>query len=197
MVSSILSLMLLDELQYRRASVPAKIRASAMDAASQVGYDLFEEKFLWGRILKVRWVHADSVRSYFPMFLEPPCSFNPNEIVRVDWQTWATSKGFGGQFEASVVERVESIVVATETLLANEIFSYGLGPEYNWLHWEEGKTTGEALPIKVFYAIRELIEGDWQDSIAEHSEEDEMFLDSVHPRLRSAVKRAVRAGARL
>jgi len=180
-------------LKYRRGPIPDALRASAMQAASQVGFDQFEEFFLDGRILKMRWVHADSVRANFSTFLEPPCDFNPEEIVRVDWQTWAVPKSFTGKFEGAVVERVESIVVAAETLLADEIFTYGLGPEYNWLHWEEESPSGVALPNSVFTAIRDLIEGDWRDQVSEYAEGDDSYLEGVHPRLRAAVKRVLKA----
>jgi hypothetical protein len=178
-------------LKYRRGSIPNALRASAMQAASQVGFDQFEEIFLDGRILKVRRVHADSVRAHFSEFLEPPCNFNLEEIVRVDWQTWAIPKAFTSEFEGAVIERVESIVVAAETLLDGEIFTYGLGPEYNWLHWEEGRPRGAALPNRVFTAIRDLIEGDWRDFVSEHAEGDDTYLEGVHPRLRAAVKRVL------
>lgn len=180
-------------LKYRQGSVPDALRASAMQAASEVGFDRFEEYFLDGRILKMCWIHADSVRAHFPEFLESPCNFNPEEIVRVDWQTWAVPKAFSGEFEGAVIERVESIVVGAETLLSGEIFTYGLGPEYNWLHWEDGRPSGAALPNGVFAAIRDLIEGDWCDQVLEHAEGDDSYLESVHPILRAAVKRVLQA----
>jgi len=184
-----------EALRYRRGSIPDALRASAMQAASEVGFDKFEEVFLDGRILKMRWVHAASVRAHFSEFLEPPCNFNPEEIVRVDWQTWTVPKAFTGQFEQAVVERVESIVVAAETLLSGEIFTYGLGPEYNWLHWEEGSPCGAALPNGVFSAIRDLIEGGWRDQVLEYAEGDGTYLEVVHPRLRAAVKCVLQANS--
>jgi hypothetical protein len=183
----------LSDLAYRRGSVPVNIRASVLRAASQCGYDQFEEHFLGARVLKIQWVAEASVRAHFPEFLKEPCNFDPNQIVRVDWQTWAIQKRFDGRFEKSVVERVESIAVAVATLLAGEVFTYGLGPEYNWLHWEEGTATDQDLPIKAFDALRDLIESEWRDDVLEYFEEEDANLDGVNPRLLPAVRRVLRA----
>lgn len=182
----------LPDLAFRRGSIPAHIRESALSAAAQCGYDQYEEHFLWARILKIQWVAEASVRAHFPEYLKEPCNFDPQQIVRVSWQTWAIQKRFNGQFEKSVVERVESIVVAVETLLAGKVMTYGLGPEYNWLQWGEGIATDKELPVKVFDALRDLIEGEWQDDVFEYFEEDDAILNDVHRRLKPAIKRILR-----
>jgi len=115
-------------LAYRPEKVPKTIREASGEAARACGYDQFEEELLHSEILNVRWVAVDSVKTHFSAFLEPPCTFSPRKVVRIDWQTWAVKTQFDGQYEEAVVERVESIVVDVPTLMAGEVFSYGLGP---------------------------------------------------------------------
>ena len=50
-------------------------------------------------------------------------------------------KRFDNSYEKAVIARAESIVVAVTTLMEREVFTYGLGPEYNWLEWQEGDYT--------------------------------------------------------
>ena len=92
----------MDELVYRSAPVSEQIFEAARDAAAQCGYDQTEEVLLDHTILDVRWVSGDSVRSLYPEFLEPPCSFSADEIVRIDWLTWAVPSRFDGRYEKSL-----------------------------------------------------------------------------------------------
>ncbi len=121
----------MNRLTYSPEPVPAKVREAAGYAAAQCGFDQFEEVLLDHKILDVRRVSAESVSALYADWLQPPCSFSPDEIMRVDWLTWAIPKRFNGEYEAAVIARAESIVVAATTLLAREVFTYGLGPEYN------------------------------------------------------------------
>lgn len=177
----------MDELVYRSAPVSEHIFEAARDAAAQCGYDQTEEVLLDHTILNVRWVSGDSVRSLYPEFLEPPCLFSADEIVRVDWLTWAVPSRFDGRYEKSVIVRSESIVVAVSTLVEREVFTYGLGPEFNWLEWQEGRPPTEDLPAAVFEALGELITGDWREEVRDDADLDPNYLDNVDPRLRGAV----------
>lgn len=181
----------MDELVYRSAPVSEKILEAASDAAAQCGYDQTEEALLYHAILDVRWVSGDSVRSLYPEFLEPPCSFAPDEIVRIDWLTWAVPLRFDGRYEKSVITRAESIVVAVSTLVKREVFTYGLGPEYNWLEWQDGVSPPEDLPDGVFEALGELIAGDWREDVREDAEMDPNYLDNLHPKVRAAVTEVI------
>lgn len=181
----------MDELVYRSAPVSEQILEAASDAAAQCGYDQTEEALLYHAILDVRWVSGDSVRSLYPEFLEPPCSFAPDEIVRIDWLTWAVPLRFDGRYEKSVITRAESIVVAVSTLVKREVFTYGLGPEYNWLEWKDGVSPPEDLPDGVFEALGELIAGDWREDVREDAEMDPNYLDNLHPKVRAAVTEVI------
>ena len=181
----------MDRLTYSPEPVPAKVREAAGYAAAQCGYDQFEEVLLDHKILDVRRVSAESVRALYADWLQPPCSFSPDEIVRVDWLTWAIPKRFNGEYEAAVIARAESIIVAATTLLEREVFTYGLGPEYNWLEWEEGSPPSNELPTSVFEALRKLISGDWRAGILEHGDHDASYLDQIHPKLQGAVAKVI------
>jgi hypothetical protein len=181
----------MNRLTYRPEPVAADVREAAGYAASQCGYDQFEEILLNHEIVDVRRVSAESVRALYADWLQPPCSFSPDEIMRVDWLTWAIPKRFNGEYEAAVIARAESIVVAATTLLAREVFTYGLGPEYNWLEWEEGRPPSNELPASVFGALRELISGDWRNDVREHADDDASYLDQIHPKLQGAVAKVI------
>jgi len=184
----------MDQLVYRSDSVSEQIHEAASDAAAQCGYDQNEEVLLDHTILDVRWVSGDSVRSLYPEFLEEPCSFSPDEIVRVDWLTWAVPLRFDGRYEKSVICRVESIVVAVSTLVEHEVFTYGLGPEYNWLEWQDGVPPPGDLPDDVFEALGELIAGDWREDVRNDADMDPNYLNNLHPKVRSAVTEVIESG---
>lgn len=182
---------IMDRLVYRPDPVSDLIWEGASEAATQCGYDQFEEVLLDHRVIDVRWVSSDSVKGLYPEFLAPPCSFSPDEIVRVDWLTWAVPKRFDGRYENAVIARSESIVVAVPTLMEHEVFTYGLGPEYNWLEWEEGSSPPEELTGSAFEALGKLITGDWCEDVREHADGDKSYLDGIHPNLRAAVAQAI------
>ncbi|MGV0958255.1 MAG: hypothetical protein ACOYB1_00315 [Limnohabitans sp.] len=181
----------IDRLVYRAGLVSDEIYDAASDAAAQCGYDQTEEVLLDYTVLDIRWVSTDSVKALYPEFLIAPCSFSPDEIVRVDWLTWAVPKRFDGRYESAVIGRSESIVVAVSTLIEREVFTYGLGPEYNWLEWGEGGSPSLELPATVFEALGELIIGDWREQVREHADEDPIYLDGIHPSLRAAVAQVI------
>ena len=181
----------MDSLVYRDAPVSEQIYEAAADTAAQCGFDQLEEVLLNYTVIAVRWVSSDSVKAIYPEFLVAPCFFSPDEIVRVDWLTWAVPKQFDGRYEEAVIGRSESIVVAVSTLMERKVFTYGLGPEYNWLDWEEGSPPSNELPASVFEALRKLISGDWRAGILEHADDDASYLDQIHPKLQGAVAQVI------
>lgn len=181
----------MESLAYRDDPVSEEIYEAAADAAAQCGYDQLEEVLLDYTVLDVRWLSSDSVKALYPEFLVAPCFFSPDEIVRVDWLTWAVPKQFDGRYEEAVIGRSESIVVAVSTLMERKVFTYGLGPEYNWLGWDEGSSVPADPPPDVFEALNEVISGDWRDDVREHADEDPTYLDRIHPSLRSVVAQVI------
>ena len=181
----------MESLVYRDAPVSEQIYEAAADAAAQCGFDQFEEVLLDSTVLTVRWVSSDSVKALYPEFLVAPCCFSPDEIVRVDWLTWAVPKQFDGRYEEAVIGRSESVVVAVSTLMERKVFTYGLGPEYNWLEWDEGSSVPVDPPPVVFETLSELITGDWRDDVKEHAEEDPNYLYRMHPKLRASVAQVI------
>ena len=177
-------------LNYTDEPIPESIRSAADYAASQCGYDPFEEVLLDYEVVGIRRVSAQSVKENYPVWLRPPCSYSPEDMVRVDWQTWAVPKRFGGYYEKAVIARAESIVVAISTLISGKVFTYGLGPEYNWLEWEEGVPPPGEPTAPAFKALSALITGDWRDDVREHAEEKTGYLEGIHPFLQPAVAKA-------
>ncbi len=181
----------MDQLTYTSDPIPESVRDAAGDAAAQCGYDQFEEVLLDYEIVGIRHVSAQSVKDHYGAWLQPPCSFSPDEIVRVDWQNWAVPKRFNKAYENAVVARAESIVVAISTLLAREVFTYGLGPEYNWLEWEEGGPPPGEPSESALTALGDLIVGDWQEDVREDADGQPSYLDEIHPTLKAAVAKAI------
>lgn len=184
----------MDLLAYAPDPVPESVRGAADDAAAQCGFDRFEEILLDSEVTDVRRVSARSVEEHYPEWLRPPCSFAPDEIVRVDWRTWAVPKRFDGRYDQAVIARAESIIVAISTLLAREVFTYGLGPEYNWLEWKEGCPPEGEPTASAFKTLAALITGDWRNHVCEHADADPRYLDCIHPNLRAAAAEAIGAG---
>lgn len=181
----------MDHLVYRADPVSEHIYEAASDAAAQCGYDQIEEVLLDYTVLDIRWVSTDSVKARYPEFLVTPCSFSTDEIVRVDWLTSAVPKQFDGRYVDAVIGRSESIIVAVSILMEREVFTYGLGPEYNWLEWDEGSAPSSDPPDVVFEALGKLIIGDWREYVREHADEDPKYLDGIHPSLRAAVAQVI------
>jgi len=175
------------QLQYRTTTITQGLREAALEAATQCGYDRTDETLLHSAIDRIRWVTPQCAQTFFSDSLVPEGEWSANEIIQIDWHTWAIAKEFDARYEESVVERVESIVVAVPPLLSGEIFSYGLGPEYDWLHWEEGKAIEQELPTEVFDALQELIAREWRSQVIEVAGGDDDYLSGIHPKLQAAV----------
>lgn len=181
----------MDLLAYTSDPISKSVRDAAGDAATQCGYDQFEEVLLDYEIVSIRRVSVQSVKDQYPEWLQPPCSLSRDEIVRVDWQTWAVSQRFDSAYEKAVIARAESIVVAISTLMAREVLTYGLGPEYNWLEWEEGVSPAGEPTASAFEALGELINGDWRDDVCEDAGEELGYLDGIHPSLHAVVAKTI------
>lgn len=181
----------LDRLVYTSDPVPAGVGDAAGDAAAQCGYDQFEEVLLDYEIVGLRRVSAESVKEHYPSWLEPPCSFSPDEIVRIDWHTWAVPNGYASACKRGVIARAESIIVAIPTLLAREVFTYGLGPEYNWMEWEDIASLPAEPGPSAIEALYGLITAEWLQDVCWDAERDPRFLDDMHPDLRAAMARAI------
>ena len=181
----------MDELTYTCDPISESVRDAAGDAAAQCGYDQFEEVLLDYEIVDIRRVSIQSVRDHYGEWLRPPCSFSPDEIVRVDWRSWAVPKRFDNAYEMAVIARAESIVVGITTLMAREVFTYGLGPEYNWLEWKEGAPPVGEPSESALTALCELIVGEWQEDVYGDADGQPSYLDGIHPSLRTAVAKAI------
>ena len=90
-----------------------------------------------------------------------------------------------------MIGRAESSIVAIPTLLAREVFTYGLGPEYNWLEWGDGVPPRGEPPEFALKALGDLIVGDWQQDVFDDAYGQPNYLDGIHPSLRMAVAKAI------
>jgi hypothetical protein len=172
------------KLRYRVEQVPDHIQAVARDATEHFGYDLFAEIPLGSSVQSIRWVSVDSVKEVYPEFLEPPYSFSADEIIRIDWLTWSVSRKFSRSLDQAVISRSESIIVAVSTLMEQEAFTYCLGPEFNWLEWEESDAIVADLPAFVVEELGKLIAGEWRDHVRELVDSDPNYIEGIHPALR-------------
>ena len=181
----------LSQLEYSPDPIPDDFSGLAMDVASECGYDKWEEHLLHASIRDIKWLTKESAEQFFSNDLQPVGEYSPQELLRIDWHTWSIPQRFNGLFEKAVVERVESVVVAAPILITGEVFTYGLGPEYNWLYWEEQGASADAPPQEVFDALNDLIKGDWKDKVAEYADGHDAYISSVHPLLQAAVSSAL------
>lgn len=180
-----------DALRYRDDPIPTTLEEAALSAASSCGYDRSEEHLLHAEVLEIRWVDTASIREAIDP--ESDEDFSGQEVVMVKWRTWAVPQSLDGEYEQAVLERLESIIVDADILRDGEVCTYGLGPEYNWLHWEEHPVAGAEAPAEVYESLSELISTEWSDDVRAYAEGDESYLDGIHPSLRPAVA-AVLAG---
>jgi N-formylglutamate deformylase len=179
-------------LAYRPDPVPESLWDAARDAAAQCGYDHGAEKRLYHLVLNIRWVWPASARANFPEFFEPTSPRAENEIIRIDWRTYAVPECFDGACETAVIERVASIIVDVSTLVAGGVVTSGLGPAYNVIEWREGVAAGEDMPDQVFDALSDLILTDWREDVQEWAGGNPACLQEIHPRLRNAVAQVLR-----
>ncbi len=179
------------DLEYLPDQLSDEIWAAAHDAAAACGYDRFEEVLLHAEAIDVCRVAASSVEQHYAWIKNPPAAFPYDEVVRVDWRTWAVPKNFSGAYEDAIIGREESIIVAIRTLIAREVFTYGLGPEYNWLQWQETSQPDGEPPPEAFSALCSLIRGDWSYYLPEYADGEEDYLEGIHPALREAVAEVI------
>jgi len=151
-----------------------------------------------GEILDVEWLTQESATKAFSEYLKEPFNLSPDDFFRIDWQAWMISKDFTLELEKAITIRTESIYVDKTTLLNNVVFTYGYGPEYNWLHWQEisNPTSYDENnpPIEVIEAYFELLEGDWAYELKEYFEDelDLEFLNKSHPLIKSTIEKPLK-----
>ena len=176
-----------NKLIFRDKTIAPDILEAAHDAVGQCAYNHSEEYLLHYSVLDVKWIAADSVNEFF---IDNPCDDESSSILLIVWRAWVIPNIFSVDFEESVEERNESMCVALPVLLAREVFTYGLGPEFNWIYWEDlGSAPAISPPIEVYESLADLIDGDWSDSLSEYITENESFMENCHPSLKQAITR--------
>ena len=187
------------EIFYRGGKADQDILDAAFSAAYDCACDRNEEILLDVEILDVEWLTQESATKAFSEYLKAPFNLSPDDFFRIDWQAWVISKDFTLELDKAITIRTESIYVDKTTLLNKEVFTYGFGPEYNWLHWQEisNPTSYDENnpPIEVIEAYCELLEGDWAYELKEYFEDelDLAFLNKLHPLIKSTIEKLLKS----
>lgn len=169
------------------------------NAASVLCQD-WDEELLYSGVIAVRWVEATNAIALFREFVVPNGTMFPDQILRIDWEAWVTPSRFTGKFEEAIEHRVESVCVDLNTVLIQEVRTYGLGPEYNHIWWEADPRDVEAtaeIPDEALTRLAELVSNDWWDDISEWV--DEEFIEGLRPSFQYLVRQKLTeeaAGAR-
>lgn len=114
---------------------------------SALGYDWDEEKLLDSSVLDVRQVSARSAAEQFGCDGK---EFRKGKdcLIRIDYESWAAPKKFDPDAPEHVIYRREHVYVRRSVLLADEVFSYGLGREFDIEHWKRDEEK-QGAPEKV------------------------------------------------
>lgn len=177
-----------NKLIFQEGPIDADILDASKETVGECAYDHSLEYLLHHSILELRWIDPRSVREHFGSFLEEPCCIEPNSILQIVWKAWVIPMEFSVEFEDSIEERHETMCVALPVLLAREVFAYGLGPDYNWLYWENlGSAPAISAPNEVYEALSSIIENDWKYEFHEQVQDNEDFIENCHPMLRETL----------
>lgn len=138
---------------------------------SALGYDWDEEKLLDSSVLDVRQVSARSAAEQFGLD-DKEFRKGKDCLIRIDYESWAAPKKIDIEAPEQVVYRREHVYVRHSVLLADEVFSYGLGREFDIEHWERdeekhGSPEEVQLPPSVRDDLQSEIESEQRVEIAE------------------------------
>ena len=162
--------------------------AAECNAASVLCQD-WDEELLYSRVIAVRWIEATNAIALFRDFVVPNGTLHPDQILRIDWEAWVAPSRFTGKFVEAVEHRVESVCVDLNTVLIQEVRTYGLGPEYNHIWWEADPRDVEAteeIPDEALTRLAELASNEWWDEISEWA--DEEFIEGLRPSFQYLVR---------
>ena len=124
------------KIDYVDEPISGSIEGLGDSVPSALGYDRDAERLLDSSVLDVRQVSAKSAAEQFGLDDE---EFRQGEdsLIRVDYESWSASKEFDPKAPEHVIYRREHVYVRYSILLAEEVFTYGLRPEYNMELWEQ------------------------------------------------------------
>ena len=138
---------------------------------SALGYDWDAEQLLSSSVLDIKQVSARCAAEQFGLDDE---EFRQGLdcLIRVDYQSWAAPNEFDPEAPEHVVYRREHVYVRRSVLLAEEVFSYGLGREFDIELWEsdeekEGSPEEVRLPPGAREFLQSEIEREQREGIAE------------------------------
>ena len=154
-----------DELTLAAASVPLVL-----------GFDRDEgEIYLTGNVLQISWVADESTKNVFGVQLDDDCEY-PATMLRLDYEAWALPGDFNAEAPDRLSYRREHIYVRASVLRDEEVYCYGLGPEYGFDHWaqdvcSQGSADEVSLPKDTIPLFVEEIENKFEYKIDEYLDE--------------------------
>ena len=158
-------------IDYVDGPISGSMEGLADSVPSALGYDWDAEQLLGSSVLDIKQVSAKSAAEQFRLDDE---EFRQGEdsLIRVDYESWSASKKFDPEAPEQVVYRREHVYVRRSVLLADEVFSYGLGREFDIEHWEsDEKKQGSPEEVRLPPSAREFlqseIESEQREQIAE------------------------------
>ena len=151
-----------------------EIQDAAQEVPEAVGYNRDEDVFLTGEVLDIRFVEDECASKMFG-----PCDhcddYPDDSVIRIDYCTWAVPKQFDALSPDNVIYRKEHVFIRTGVVLMGETFTYGLGPELNFIEWvpddlNEGSPDEVSLPSEAMDYLVDHIRSEHGDEIEEWTE---------------------------
>lgn len=168
------------KIDYVDEPISGSIESLGDSVPQALGYDWDAEQLLDSSVLDVRQVSAKSAAEQFGLDDE---EFRQGEdsLIRVDYESWSAPNEFDPGAPEHVIYRREHVYVRYSVLDADEVFTYGLGREFNMELWEQDKEKGGSpeevqLPPGAREDLQSKIESEQQESIAEWLDGD---IDSI------------------
>lgn len=114
--------------------VPANI-VRASENAFSLSWDSFAgEKLVFGQVLKVRCLRAGSSVTYLDSIGWNPKQLSSTVII-IDYEVWVMPADFAPENPEKTIYRRERVFVDADTLINDQLVTYGVGPVYNLFNW--------------------------------------------------------------
>lgn len=164
-----------------------------LNAATSAAWACCTEEFreLDCDILSAKNLTTASALALFGNLADGPYPIDPATIWRVDWQLWVCVAKFNHKYPWQIELMKEHIYIDEKTLLDRDAVTYIMGPEYNWLEWQDDQQTTMEIddaraPKAVLDGFCDLVETSWSENIREHFE-DELPSEALPQQLRQVI----------
>lgn len=126
----------------------------AADEAFAIGYDQFDgEVLITGRVLRVERLNEELAKTFTAYDEAEDEADNP--LVEIEYEIWVLPKSFDLHNPDELSYRRDKVIFESETLVSGSAVSYGLGPEYGQLSWDQlewlsGRAKEVNLPTEMY-----------------------------------------------